>query len=316
MDQVIARLNQGVIKHNSKLVRLWVMAAFLMILFISPAAAQDTLKDSTHFNKKRFRTVYLGGSVVYAGSLIALNEIWYKENPRTSFHFFNDNAQWLQIDKIGHFYSAYHLSHTGARIFRWTGMKERKAIWLGAATGMLLLTPIEILDGFSSEYGASWGDLLANSAGAALSLQGLFWQEPRIHPKFSFHQTSLAALRPNVLGENLAQQIIKDYNGQTYWLAFDIQPWLRKPGKFPPWLGIALGYGGEQMVYARSHENQAMGYDSYRQYYLSLDINLTRIPVKSKFLKSLFFALNTIHIPAPALEWNRKQGFRMHALYF
>ncbi|QHT72027.1 DUF2279 domain-containing protein [Rhodocytophaga rosea] len=260
--------------------------------------------------------VYIGASTVYAGSLLALNEIWYKESPRTNFHFFNDNAQWLQIDKVGHFYSAYHLSHTGARIFRWTGMDKQKATWLGAATGMVLLIPIEFLDGFSAEYGASWGDLLANSTGVALSLQNLLWQEPRIHPKFSFHQTSLASMRPNVLGENLPQQMIKDYNGQTYWLAFDIQPWLRETSKFPSWLGVALGYGGEQMVYARSHENQSNGYDSYRQYYLSLDINLTRIRVKNKFLKSLFFALNTIHIPAPALEWNRKQGFRVHALYF
>jgi uncharacterized protein YfiM (DUF2279 family) len=316
MNALIARLRKVKIKPNSHLVWLWIMITIWMNVCISAAFAQDTLRDSTQFNKKRFRTVYLGASTLYAGSLIALNEIWYKESPRSGFHFFNDNAQWLQIDKVGHFYSAYHLSHTGARIFRWTGINQQKSIWLGAASSMLLLTPIEFLDGFSAEYGASWGDLLANTAGVALSLQNLFWDKPRIHPKFSFQPSSLAALRPNVLGENLPQQIIKDYNGQTYWLSFDIQPWLKEQSKFPPWLGVALGYGGQQMVYARSHENQANGYESHRQYYLSLDINLTRIPMKNKFLKSLFYTFNIIHIPAPALEWNRKQGLKVHALYF
>lgn len=294
---------------------LWCI--FISWITIAPVfgLSPDTLTDSTSLDKKRFRAVYVGGAALYGVALAGLYEVWYKENARTQFHLFNDNAQWQQIDKVGHFYTGYHLSLASARIYQWTGMNTGKATWLGTATGLMLLTPIEILDGFSADYGASWGDVVANTAGSVLALQTLWWQQPRIHPKFSFHQTYASALRPNVLGENLPQQIIKDYNGQTYWLAFDIQPWLGKQSRFPAWLNLALGYGAENMVYARKNDNQAHGYHAYRQYYLSLDINLTRIPVKNKWIRSLFFALNTIHIPAPALEIN-KNGMKFHPVYF
>ena len=38
-----------------------------------------------------------------------------------------------------------------------------------------------------------------------------------LHPKFSFHQTKFASQRPETLGASLNEQILKDYNGQTYW---------------------------------------------------------------------------------------------------
>jgi uncharacterized protein YfiM (DUF2279 family) len=247
--------------------------------------------------------------------MAGLNQAWYKENARSSFHLFDDLYQWEQVDKVGHFYTTYYLSHTSARIFEWTGIGTKKAIWIGAITGLGLMIPIEIQDGFSKEYGASWSDLVANAAGAALSLQRLWWPQARIHPKFSFHPTSFASLRPNTLGSNLPQRLLKDYNGQTYWLAFDIQPWLNKESRFPAWLNLAIGYGATNMLYANTSANKLNGYDTYRQYYLSLDINFTRIPTENKFLKSLFFFLNTVHMPAPTLEFNKK-GMKLHPIYF
>jgi uncharacterized protein YfiM (DUF2279 family) len=277
--------------------------------------AQDSLNTTPIVNKKRLTALTVTGSALYGATWVGLHEAWYKSNMRRSFHFFDDHAQWQQIDKLGHFYSTYHLSHTSAQMFRWTGLPHRKSVWLGSLTGLLLMLPVEVLDGFSNDYGASWSDIVANTSGAALSLQNLWWRQPRIHPKFSFHQTGFARLRPNTLGENLPQQVLKDYNGQTYWLAFDIKPWLHEQSKFPAWLNLAVGYGANNMLYAYKSINQANGYDTYRQYYVSLDVNFTRIPVHNKLVKSLFFILNTIHIPAPALEINKK-GMKFHPLYF
>lgn len=42
--------------------------------------------------------------------------------------------------------------------------------------------------------------------------------------------------------------------------------------------------------------------DRYRQFYFSLDADLTRIKTKSKVLKSLFSIINIIKIPFPNLE--------------
>jgi hypothetical protein len=35
--------------------------------------------------------------------------------PRSDFHFINDNAEWLQMDKAGHIYSSYHLGRLGLK---------------------------------------------------------------------------------------------------------------------------------------------------------------------------------------------------------
>jgi hypothetical protein len=71
----------------------------------------------------------------------------------------------------------------------------------------ICLTAVEVLDGFSSEWGASSGDIIANASGTALFVsQELLWKEQRITPKFSFH-TTYAQYRPNVLGSSPEQML-------------------------------------------------------------------------------------------------------------
>lgn len=303
----------------------WVLLYFVFFvasaqdttLITSELSAPLTIGQTEGIIQRRLNTLVISSSVGYTATLTGLHFLWYANSPRNSFHFFDDNAEWKQVDKVGHFYTAYHISRLGVTAFGWTGMPRRKAIWWGGLMGIIFQTPIEILDGFSATYGASWGDLVANTVGSGLLIgQLLLSDEERIHPKFSFHPTSLASLRPNLLGRNLLQQVLKDYNGQTYWFAFDIKPWLRKESRFPAWLCVSIGYGAANMLSANDVSSRLAGFDPYRQYYLSLDVNLTRIPTRSRFLKNVFFLLNTIHIPAPALQWNRIEGFKMHALYF
>ncbi|TAD94403.1 MAG: hypothetical protein EAY75_00090 [Bacteroidetes bacterium] len=52
------------------------------------------------------------------------------------------------------------------------------------------------------------------------------WNEVRLVPKFSFFPTPFAEQRPELLGKNISQQWLKDYNGQTYWLSVDIDKFL------------------------------------------------------------------------------------------
>ena len=70
------------------------------------------------------------------------------------------------------------------------------------------------------------------------------------------------------------------------------------------------------MVNASGDPTVAYPYESYRQYYLALDIDLTHIHSKSKFLNTFLYFVNMIHIPAPALEFNRIDGVKFHALQF
>jgi hypothetical protein len=169
------------------------------------------------------------------------------------------------------------------------------------------------LDGFSSEWGFSFADLGANAAGSLMYIaQGLGWDEQRITLKYSFMQSDYSQYRPNVLGKNLTENLLKDYNGQTYWLSVNLSSFMKEDTRLPKWLNVAVGYGADGMTGGDfnppyiDHDGNQIYFDRYRQYYLSLDVDLTRIKTKSKVLKTFFNTIGFIKIPAPALEFSEK----------
>ncbi|HEY4651914.1 MAG TPA: DUF2279 domain-containing protein [Pontibacter sp.] len=280
-------------------------------------ATTIAMPDSGQVNRQRLILLGSGFAAGYSAMLVGLNKAWYAEQERTGFHFFNDNRQWKQMDKAGHFWGAFHESRAGIDMLRWAGVPDKKAIVYGGLLGVVLQTPVEVFDGYQKEYGASVGDLVANTAGsAAIVAQELAWREVRIMPKYSFHSTRFAAERPNVLGKTLAEQALKDYNGQTYWLSVNVGDFLPEESRYPKWLSIAVGYGAEEVVYNHEPTNYSLGFDAHRQYYLSPDLNLLHFKGRSKILNTALYVLSIIKVPAPALEYNRKDGFRFHALYF
>ena len=293
------------------------------ILFVSSfiqaqSSLESFLTPSDSINKPRQSGVYIGESVALGATLIGLNQIWYKDYPQSNFHFFNDNDQWLQIDKVGHLYSSYHLGRAGAELLQWSGASQKEQLLYGASVGFAFLTVVEVFDGFSQEWGASTGDIIANATGTTLYVsQELLWKEQRITPKFSFHQTKFAKQRPETLGKSLNEQLLKDYNGQTYWLSFNIHSFT-KDSLIPKWLNLAIGYGGENMLYGSRSEALQNGIfqQEYRQFYLSLDIDLSKIAAKSHFMKTIFSVFNTIKIPAPTLQYNDYNGLKAHFIYF
>jgi hypothetical protein len=294
-----------------------VTRGFVLILLIFTATLQSISSQAIAqrqdtVNRKRLTTVIISSAIVLPATYVGLYQVWYKNSPRQSFTFFNDNAEWKQLDKAGHFFSSFYFSYGSSQVLQWANVNSPKADLAGALAGFLITAPIEIFDGYSADYGASTGDLIADAAGPLFFLgQKKLWNEVRIIPKYSFHRTSFAKLRPNLLGDNYVSEFIKDYNGQTQWLSIDMD----KFTKFPKWLNLAVGYGAEGMVYAHDYENSFNGYSSYRQYYLSVDFDLTAIKTRSKFLKTLIFLANTIKLPAPAIEFSKK-GAEFRGFYF
>lgn len=269
-------------------------------------------QDSASVNRSP-RKLIIATGVTYTASILALSEMWYSQSPRQSFTFFNDWHEWKQVDKAGHFFSAFHLSAGTAQILKKYNLSEKKANAWGAATGFLFLLPVEILDGFSAGYGASLPDLAANLSGSAFYyLQASWWHEVRIQPKFSFQRTSYPDLRDDdTLGNGLLSEMLKDYNGQTYWLSVNMDRFI----SFPRWLNLTVGYGANGMVYARDQQNETAGFKAYRQYYVGLDIDFSHIKTRSKALNTLLFIVNTIKLPAPALEFS-DNGSKWHWLMF
>lgn len=296
----------------------------ILFLFIAPSYADagdvglSFIKNSNDsINKKKLNKYIIISSVTYGAGLVALDRVWYSGHERESFHFFNDNKEWKQLDKFGHFYSAYQIGHIGIKALQSTGLNKKKAYFWGGMMGAITLTPIEILDGFSSEYGASWGDIVANISGSLMITgQYLLWDDVKIHAKYSFYPNAIARERPEVLGKAWHEEIIKNYNGMTYWLSFDLYGLMGEENKFPKWLNIAIGYGADEMISGSDVTSQQMGYDPYRQYFLGIDIDLTYIKTNNKWVKSLVYLANMIRLPAPALEYNRKKGLVFHPIFF
>ena len=269
----------------------------------------------------------------YTATMISLNNVWYSQYERSKFHFFNDNKEWLQMDKVGHAWTSYSEGLYGVALFRWAGLQDKKAIWIGGMAGTFFQAGIEVLDGFSAQWGASVGDLVANSAGSALVIfQELAWREQRFRLKFSAHRPDysefdvpLQMRAVDLYGTNVAEQLLKDYNGQTYWLTVNPSTFIKNPdSKFPKWLSIAVGYGGDGIFgghYNQWTDDEGVYHDYQdviprtRQYYLSLDVDLDRIPTNSKFLKTVFGAVNVLKFPAPALEFG-KGGTKFHGVYY
>ncbi len=294
-----------------------------LLLFSGLISAQNSietfLKPADTLNKHRLKTLEISEAAIGSATLIGLNQIWYADYPHSNFHFINDNAEWLQMDKAGHVFSSYHLGSFGANALKWSGANKKSQLIYGATLGLTFMTIVEVFDGYSANWGASMGDVLANVSGTALYVsQELLWKEQRIVPKFSFHTTPYASRRPNVLGSSLGEQILKDYNGQTYWLSANIYSFA-KSSKFPKWLNVAFGYGAEGMITGNDEfVNTIFLPESkrYRQFYLSLDVDLTKIQTKSHFVKTILTVFNTIKIPAPAFEIRGNGGSKLHLIYF
>ena len=286
--------------------------------------------SSTRSVRKRVKLIAITNIIGYGSVMAGLYSDWYRNYPQTKFHFFNDNHEWKQVDKAGHAYSAYVESSGSMELWRWTGMKRKQRIWIGGLSGIAYQTMIETLDGFSSKWGWSWGDFGANVFGSGLLIsQELAWDKQRIRMKFSSHKQSYRSADLNsradkLFGKSFSERMIKDYNAQTYWLSANLKSFM-PASCLPSWLNVAVGYGAEGMFGAVSNfgkdDHGNITFDRrdltrYRQFYISPDIDLTKIKTKRTLIRLALVALNSFKFPAPSLEYNSKGQFVFHFLHF
>lgn len=297
---------------------------FILFVFLystssfSQSKLDAFLTPSDSLNVSRRNCIIITEASLGALTLIGLNQLWYKDYPQSNFHTINDNDEWLKMDKLGHVFTSYQLGRVGANVLNWGGVNKKDQLLYGGTLGFVFLTTVEIFDGFSEEWGFSWGDMLANATGTGLYIgQELLWKEQRFSLKYSFHQTQYAPIRPDKLGDGFMEEILKDYNGQTYWLSANIHSFF-KESKIPKWLNIAFGYGVEGLLTGKEELNITPNSDQTRtrQWYLSLDLDLTKIQTNSHFLRTLFDVFNLIKVPFPTVEFNEKNGIKLHSIYF
>ncbi len=289
----------------------------------------DILNSLTDAQRKtRIKLITGVHLAAYAGTLAVLSQAWYDDVSKTRFHTFNDSREWLQVDKVGHAWTAYNIASQSKNMWRWSGVEEQTSVWLGGISSVGYLTILETLDAHSKKWGWSWSDMGANVFGTALYVsQQTVWKEQRIQFKFSTfpvnYPTDLKQRAESLYGASFAEKILKDYNGQTYWLSFNLGLFAKNKN-LPAWLNVAVGYGAKGLYGGFNN----IGYNKegnvifnrtdikrQRQWYLSPDIDFTKIKTGKRGVKALFSLLNMVKIPAPALELSGGK-LRGHLLYF
>tara|TARA_B100000965_G_C19590944_1_gene757955 strand:+ start:107 stop:982 length:876 start_codon:yes stop_codon:yes gene_type:complete len=285
---------------------------FLILFFSNNLFSTSFFKDPKKQDKKLNKLVlYEIGT--YSLGLVAMNELWYKNYPKSDFHFINDNSSWLQMDKMGHVATSYYSGINGIKLYRWAGVEEKKAIWFGGLRGTFYNSIVEVLDGFSKNWGASVGDLAANTFGSIFAIsQELYWKEQKLLIKYSYSRSDMSYENEELFGDNFFQRTFKDYNGQTYWISMNVNSMLKtNNSQFPNWLNLAIGHSAKNMTSPNNTTNDGR----FRQFFLSFDIDLMRIKTKNKVLSNLSNVFGYIKIPFPTLEFSNKK-LKLHRFYF
>lgn len=313
--------------HTFRFIRfavlLWITSMQICLIKAdTPVGFSHNDTTTCQIDHRKLLGVSAGHTLIYGGTLATLNHIWFREFARSSFHFHNDAAHWLQMDKLGHATTAYHLSALSRPLYAKTGLSEAQSTWAAVISTQAFMTGIEILDGFAAQWGASPTDIAANLSGSALFLlQQNYWGQQKIILKFSYAHSGLAHYRPSLLGENLPQRWLKDYNAQTYWLSLNLTGLLPQQNILPAWLNLAVGHGAYGMLGASHNPSMINGQDlpllsRHRNWYLAPDIDLSQIKTGSVFWDHLFQKLNFIKFPTPGIKYNSREGISLHWLVF
>ncbi|MBK8968960.1 MAG: DUF2279 domain-containing protein [Saprospiraceae bacterium] len=312
-----------------------------------------SLQPADTLHKARLWAGVGTATALYGSTLVVLHRDWVADGSTSRFHTTNDLGDWNQMDKMGHGFLAYNQSRWLFAAARWAGIRPHAAAWTGFAGGQVLMTTLEVFDGLSTPGGFSWSDMGANLLGSSLFLaQEIGWHEQRISlkvsawpknyptapiypvsPAGSTGSTTLQHRADDIFGTGPASLFLKNYNANTVWLSMNPRAFFPDRATWlPRWLNVAVGMGAENLYVAKGYawknnanctgpdcEVYALDPDLYprtRQFYLSFDIDLTRLGLRNRFLRLLAGTLNIVKIPAPALEFTSRGDLRFRALHF
>lgn len=276
--------------------------------------------SAVKMNPKRFWLVTGVHAAGYGASLYGLSSIWYSNFNQTKLHSFNDMDEWGGMDKLGHFVTSWQISNFSYALFKWTHMRNDRAALVGSSVALLYQTTLEFFDGFAAEWGFSWGDMGANLMGCTFAFFRNTDHLKNVQYKYSFHQTPYPNHRSDVLGKTLPEQMLKDYNGQTYWASFNApSAWFRENRN---WLCFSFGYsidgftGGKENKYDGFYDPAPPNFQRIGELFFSLDVDFEKMHIKSKFLKSVLKIFNVVKMPFPAIGFSTNGKLLLKPFYF
>jgi hypothetical protein len=255
--------------------------------------------DSTRI-KWEYLGPFIGAVVIANASVYYIFKDAYWNEPKSKFHTFNDwyNAD-MNIDKLGHIYAGILLSKTAYKVLKATNVPENYAVVSSTLSSIFFQTQIEIHDAFYEKWGWSWWDFGTNVFGAIYPhLQNHFKPLQTINLKWSYHPSP--ALR-----KGWYDHWIKDYEGYTFYLTFDVHSMLPEPVDryWPKWLNIAIAYGVEKVKLGKNIWNSSGRPLGDKEWFIALDYSLLKLfNPQSKTLREILDLLDNFHFPAPAVR--------------
>lgn len=169
---------------------------------------------------------------------------------------------------------------------KWGGYDESTTMWVSVSIPALYAISLEMGDGFSHHEFVP-DDLLANRLGLGY---GVLQRRYQYLDDFTFKWSYIPG---GVHRGRLNYPITNDYDGQIYWLGFKMHNLLPEPVKqyWPKFLNLAVGYGA---INASVGSTEPMK----RKYAISLDYNLTELPLNGDTWETVKDIFDLLYFPA------------------
>jgi len=257
---------------------------FLTVLSFLMFFPTDLCAD-TCFTKKE--TVIFSNAVGFAviTGWGILNWDYFQNDPKKADEgWFSDHTKSGGVDKLGHFYFSYGLSHLFSWLYEHEGYSKDQGALLGSLSAFGLNTWMEIGDSFSG-YGFSYEDALMNLAG---SLTGyLLYTRPDLAEKID--------LRIEYLPDFKKLDFATDYENQKFLVALKFDGFDFAKNNGLKYFELHLGY------YTRGYSG---GGSRERNVYLGFGLNMPRI-FKQFSLPKVSKAAQYIQVPYTYIETSR-----------
>lgn len=217
----------------------------------------------------------LGGMVAYGFAFFDYGSSKYQIKDDGWFEKDNKDGG---SDKWGHALSAHIQTAVFSSINRAWGIPRKEAALRGAITAFSTQFVMELGDGFSEEFGSSWTDIVANTAGCVF---GYFHEtSPRFNELFDFRWEYWPSDQVTKEGE---YELSTDIEGSSYVLALNLGALYSRRSNF-------LDYFDFQAGYASRHYKDKKA-PTERRPFIGVGINLTnvckrfRLPVLAKLFE-------------------------------
>jgi len=239
-----------------------------------------TRQNSLVQQQKQFRTGLLISGLTLSTALYGYISWWDKSASTFRVRhegWFGADTPNGGADKLGHAFSFYVSTRLMTTGFQWAGHNRKEAAQLAGLTSGVLSLGVEIMDGFTEEYGFSTEDLIMNLSGIGL---GAVLES---YPQWD----DLVDIRIKYWPSDDARRLqdydpVADYSGQTYLLITKASgiPTLRQH-QFLRYFELAVGYGTRGYQPNDGTDTQPTS----RNLYYGLSLNLSQLLNDTLFKK-------------------------------